>query len=337
MSLDSTFMKVDSKSTNNDSQAILESLSSSSLQPHVINPSKSIETSEIMSNSLQKSSEEREPSSDCTSKESFTNSSHISPIGHSHQNVETKNKRMEQVESKTLSQEDLKRERNRRLAREFRARKKEEIRLYRSTIVNLTQKVRILAAENQKLQQIVKEIQEKKTINHNERKAEKHKDEQIQKLQKQVLLHQIILQRLKDNEKQRGYALNGSQYSSPESCLSTLPSIKTLTQMDCSTTEPLHSPDQEVQQRRLSRSFTIPSLTDIPLSNLRSQEIVDSRTSFRQQSLVDTHVDSRYTESASSSPPDNFYGFSTPSLCTPVLDSSLVYNPKPESRDNLFS
>ncbi|EME28583.1 uncharacterized protein Gasu_39600 [Galdieria sulphuraria] len=288
MSLESTFMNLDSKSTNLDDQVILESLSSSSLHPHVIKPSKSIETSDIMSTSFQKSSEQPEPSSDCISRESFTNSCHTAPTVEAYQNRESMTKKKENSEGKALSQEDLKRERNRRLAREFRARKKEEIRLYRSTIVNLTQKVRTLAAENQKLQQIVKEIQEKKTTNHEERRAEKHKDEQIKKLQKQVLLYQILLQRLKDNanqdfgqerEKQRCSTVSGNPHSLLESYSSPLPSIKTLTQMDCETTQPVCSPDRELQQRRLSRSFTIPSLVDVPLSNLLSQELVDSGTS----------------------------------------------------------
>ncbi|GJD08542.1 hypothetical protein Gasu2_28380 [Galdieria sulphuraria] len=314
-------MNLDSKSTNLDDQVILESLSSSSLHPHVIKPSKSIETSDIMSTSFQKSSEQPEPSSDCISRESFTNSCHTAPTVEAYQNRESMTKKKENSEGKALSQEDLKRERNRRLAREFRARKKEEIRLYRSTIVNLTQKVRTLAAENQKLQQIVKEIQEKKTTNHEERRAEKHKDEQIKKLQKQVLLYQILLQRLKDNANQ-----DFGQEREKQRCST----------MDCETTQPVCSPDRELQQRRLSRSFTIPSLVDVPLSNLLSQELVDSGTKSRKHSY-DSHTESRCTDCSSSSPPNNLHGLSTHLFCTPMLDSPLVYNSRSGSRDSSLS
>jgi hypothetical protein len=53
---------------------------------------------------------------------------------------------------------EKRRERSRRLAREFRARRKEEILYYRSTIASLTQKVRELVIENKELRYMLEQL-----------------------------------------------------------------------------------------------------------------------------------------------------------------------------------
>lgn len=336
MSLQDTAIKVDVQSTND--QIVLESLSTSSFGPPTAEPNHSIVTSEIQSSNLQNSSDEPRTCTDGLRKESFSSSNDKSPTDQSQENTESSTKKRGPLEGK-MTPEELKRERNRRLAREFRARKKEEIRLYRSTIVNLTQKVRTLTAENQKLQSMIKEIGDR-TICNDERKAEKHKDEQIHKLQKQVLLHQILLQRLKEHtrqelcrqkEKQYCSSQQGNQYSSPENWSSPLPSIKTFTQLECTTTDSICSPAHELQQHKTCKNISIPSMSDIPLSTLVFHEAVNP------ESMSQQHLDNRFvsgnTECTSSRGPNNVnrcnYSSFTPHLESPLIYKSNIWDSPP--------
>lgn len=317
-----------------DDQTTLESLSSCSFQPPTFKPTNSMETLDIESNSVQNICDKEPSSSDCSiSKDSLTHSyQRAASTGQTEKHIDSSKNKL-QAEGK-VSQEDLKRERNRRLAREFRARKKEEIRLYRSTIVNLTQKVRTLAAENQRLQQVIKEIQGKTTALNAERKAEKYKDEQIQKLQKQVLLQQLLLHRLKDNttqdlwrqrEKQKSCPQNDRNHSVfPQESYSTpLPPLNTLTQ-SCGNRDPLYSREQV--ETKLNR--TVSSLCDIPLPTFSCQE---------SSVEPEKRTEPRMEISSAIRSPDISQGFNISSLCTPIIDSPVVYCNRSDPSVNMHS
>eukprot|EP00871_Galdieria_phlegrea_P001602 jgi/Galph1/2442/GphlegSOOS_G1129.1 len=177
-------------------------------------------------------------------------------------------------ESTKKIQEETKKERNRRLAREFRARKKEETRVYRSTIVSLTQKMRTLSAENQRLRQLIRELTKMPENNTSKALTTEEKDKQIQKLEKQVALLQVLLHQTKQSELnsiQKQYQSDSIDHSSsayleaPTQGKLLLPPLNIIS--DNWKDNPLpFVPENESFHDRVSYSGHKPSLMDIRLS-----------------------------------------------------------------------
>ncbi|GJQ13857.1 hypothetical protein GpartN1_g5648.t1 [Galdieria partita] len=158
---------------------------------------------------------------------------------------------------KSQETRELKRERSRRLAREFRARKKEEILHYRAVIVSLTNKVREMTIENRRLQHSIDELKSSSiysTRSYFDMDNGSSRKEQIIQLQKQVLQLQLLLSNLSSSQRQADYIQ-----------------------------VPTHSDGLKTFKENESRSFTLPPLKTEMFQNASPYSIVpEPETSPRQ-------------------------------------------------------
>ncbi|EME27990.1 hypothetical protein Gasu2_59060 [Galdieria sulphuraria] len=124
---------------------------------------------------------------------------------------------------------EMKRERSRRLAREFRARKKEEILRYRAVIVSLTNKVREMTIENRKLQHLIEELKASSIYSGSsvlELESDSSRTEQFVHMQKQVLQLQILLSNLTSSRSRTDHHQMFTHSNSHEISAFTLPPLK---------------------------------------------------------------------------------------------------------------